>query len=62
MTAVTCHTEGCGNAEKPIELDLTFVDDDGAEQPITAVVCGVCGHAITDLGGESAPADESEGR
>jgi hypothetical protein len=37
---VTCHTEGCGNAEQPITFDIP----EGG-----AVACGVCGEPITDI-------------
>lgn len=39
MMHATCHTVGCFNAEIPIPIPAD------AE----AVVCGVCGHPITDL-------------
>lgn len=48
MATVTCHTEGCANAGAPIDLPLTFLDDDGEEQTMDAV-CGVCGVPITDV-------------
>lgn len=53
MTAVTCHTEGCLNAEIPIDLDLTWEDDEGETHNVDAVVCGVCGQPITDIAGYS---------
>lgn len=37
---VTCHTEGCGNAEIAIELELYDVN--------MKVVCGVCSKVIND--------------
>lgn len=49
MATVTCHTEGCGNAGAPIELDLTYTDDDGNLQTVDSVACGVCGQPITDI-------------
>lgn len=49
MAVVTCHTEGCGNAEHPIDLDLTYQDEDGETQTVSAVSCGVCGQEITDI-------------
>jgi hypothetical protein len=39
----TCHTDGCANADIPIELAY---DPDGP--PLSSVVCGVCGQVITD--------------
>lgn len=48
MTAVTCHTAGCSNAGIPIDLTLSWVDDDGNTQTVDAVACGVCGQEITD--------------
>jgi hypothetical protein len=38
---VTCHTDGCGNAEAAITLLAPIVDPN--------FVCGVCGQAITDI-------------
>lgn len=49
MSTVTCRTEGCPNVDEPIELVLTWVDDDGIEHDVDAVICGVCGHPITDI-------------
>ena len=45
----TCHTEGCGNADVPIDVgSLTYTDDEGTVWEST-VSCGVCGQPITDL-------------
>lgn len=49
MATVTCHTSGCGNAEIPIDLDLTFVDEDGTTRTVDSVACGVCGQPIDDV-------------
>ena len=49
MAIVTCHTETCSNADKPIELGLTWTDEEGLTQPIDSVSCGVCGQQITDV-------------
>jgi hypothetical protein len=49
MSTVTCHTEGCGNAEVPIEAELTYRDDNNVVRQITQVYCGVCGNPITDI-------------
>lgn len=49
MSTVTCHTEGCGNAEQPIEIELTYRDDNNVVVQVTHVVCGVCGNPITDI-------------
>ena len=50
MATVTCHTEGCANAETPIHLELTYRDDTtNVVHQITQVVCGVCGQPITDI-------------
>jgi hypothetical protein len=47
----TCHTEGCGNAGEAIDVgELTWTDEDGTEYT-SAVICGVCGQPITDVGG-----------
>lgn len=49
MAIVTCHTEGCGNAEIPIDVDNTYTDPEtGETQTITAFACGVCGQSIGD--------------
>ena len=49
MAAVTCRTEGCGNADIPIELTLVWTDEGGQEHSIDQVTCGVCGQPITDI-------------
>jgi hypothetical protein len=49
MTAVTCQTEGCTNEGVPIEVDLTWVDEDGETHEIETVVCGPCGRQITEI-------------
>lgn len=50
MAIVTCHTEDCGNAGHPIDLNLEYVDDETGETgTITTVSCGVCGQPITDI-------------
>jgi uncharacterized CHY-type Zn-finger protein len=54
VTTVTCHTEGCGNEGQALDLDLTWTDEDGQERSVDAVVCGVCGHEITDKEGATA--------
>lgn len=46
---VTCHTEGCPNAEQTIDLSSIVVDENGAPIPIAVVVCGVCQQTITDV-------------
>jgi hypothetical protein len=46
MTTVICHTDGCGNADIPIEFDFTGVPSD--EMP-TSFWCGVCAQQITDI-------------
>ena len=48
MATVTCHTEDCGNAEIPIELNLTY-EQDGEIVAVDGVACGVCGQPITDI-------------
>lgn len=49
MAIVTCHTEGCANADIPIDLGEPPVGDDG--QPIVwdSFGCGVCGQPIDDV-------------
>lgn len=39
---VTCHTDGCGNEDAPILINVPDV-------PAPYVVCGVCGLPITDI-------------
>lgn len=41
LRPVTCHTQGCGNAGKPVEV---YVPDKDPQ-----VICGVCGQPITDI-------------
>jgi hypothetical protein len=40
---VTCHTDGCGNAEQAISLPAI------PDVPEPQVICGVCGQQITDI-------------
>jgi len=50
MATVTCHTDGCGNAGHPIDLNLEYTDDETGETGTVAdVYCGVCGQPITDI-------------
>lgn len=46
-TILTCHTEGCGNADIAIPVDP--VDMDGNPAPVGTAVCGACGNEITDI-------------
>jgi hypothetical protein len=52
MAFVTCHTENCSNADQPIELTLSWTDEEGNTQTVDAVSCGVCGQPITDISEE----------
>lgn len=45
MAVLTCHTEGCDNADVPIEYDLTDPDT-GQQMP---AYCGPCGNRIEDI-------------
>lgn len=54
-TTVTCHTDGCPNEDVPIPMDLEGTDDEGNPWAVSAVVCGPCGQAITDLGSGTLP-------
>lgn len=48
----TCHTEGCDNADLPIEVVCDYPDPDNPAAPLTTVSqvnCGVCGQQITDV-------------
>jgi hypothetical protein len=49
MAVLTCHTEGCSNAEKPIEYEMTERNPDGTVTQIQYAVCGVCSQPITDI-------------
>lgn len=49
MATLICHTEGCGNAEHPISLDMTYQGEDGETLTVDAAVCGACGQEITDI-------------
>lgn len=50
MATVTCRTDGCQNYGHPIDLELTSTDPDtGDTITAGAVICGVCGHAITEI-------------
>jgi hypothetical protein len=49
MATVTCETENCGNAGVPIDIPLTWADDNGETTPVDSVVCGVCGQEITHI-------------
>jgi len=50
MATVMCHTEGCGNADHPIEINLEYTDDEtGDTLTVDSVTCGVCGQTITDI-------------
>lgn len=49
----TCDTDGCDNAGQAIEMGW-----DGT--PLGAVVCGVCGQAITDLDPDPTAPDTGE--
>jgi YgiT-type zinc finger domain-containing protein len=48
MATVTCHTEGCENANVAIDVTTEWTDEDGETQHVDDVVCGVCGQPITD--------------
>ena len=50
MALVTCRTPGCINVDRPIELAVTFVDEESGEtRDVDAVICGACGQPITDI-------------
>lgn len=49
MATLTCHTEGCANAEQALEYELTYRDEQNRVQQITDVECGVCHQPITDI-------------
>lgn len=45
---VTCHTAGCGNADKPIRMP-SGVEMDGVWSPMGSYSCGVCSQPIEDV-------------
>jgi hypothetical protein len=45
---VTCHTDGCGNADQPIRMP-GGVEMDGEWMPMDSYSCGVCGQPIEDV-------------
>jgi hypothetical protein len=45
---VTCHTEGCGNADQPIRMP-GGTEMDGEWMPMDSYSCGVCGQPIEDV-------------
>jgi len=50
MSTVTCHTDGCANAEIAIDLPTTYEDEEtGETRSVDAVICGVCGQPIEDV-------------
>lgn len=55
----TCHTAGCGNENAPIDVQTTYIDEDGQEQQAGSVICGVCGNPIDDLS-ETQPEPQPE--
>lgn len=46
LATVTCRTKDCGNEGEPISLEIGYLDDDGIEHEVDAIVCGVCGNPI----------------
>lgn len=53
MATLTCHTEGCGNADIPIEVNLTYVDSETGETvTVGSAICGACGQPIDDVTGD----------
>lgn len=49
-STVTCHTGGCSNAGIPLDLYLSWVNEDtGETEWVSAVTCGVCGQEIRDI-------------
>lgn len=49
MAILTCHTPGCANVDKPLELEITHLDDAGNQVEVDTVLCGPCGQSITDI-------------
>lgn len=46
---VTCRTEGCMCEGAAVSVPVSWVDDEGQDQPIDYVVCGACGQTISDV-------------
>jgi hypothetical protein len=57
MHTCTCHTEGCGNAGFPVDLQLDS-EMDGETFYTTDVYCGACGEQITDITPPAGPPRE----
>lgn len=49
MAVVTCHTEGCENSGIPLDIETTWIDENGVEQQVDGIACGVCGEPISDV-------------
>ena len=50
MRTAVCHTEGCTNADQPINLETDYLDPDtGETMTVGGVYCGVCQQQITDV-------------
>lgn len=43
---VTCPTEGCENQGVPIDVPDSWVDDEGVEHQVDAIMCGACGTVL----------------
>lgn len=49
MSILTCHTADCPASGQPVALDLTYTDTEGVTHTADTVICGACGHQITDI-------------
>ena len=50
VETVVCHTQGCGNAGIPLEMGLSWPNEEtGETEYVGAVYCGVCGKEIRDV-------------
>lgn len=50
MAIVTCHTQGCGNADEPIDVPRPTDPETG--ETVSGewdIECGVCNQPITDI-------------
>lgn len=51
MAVITCLTSGCPSQGRPVNLDLTYPDQDtGETRTVDEVMCGACGQRIVNWG------------
>jgi hypothetical protein len=49
VSVVVCRTEDCLSAGRPVEIELSWVDETGVTMTADSVVCGACSQPITDV-------------